>query len=166
LLAAGAGVVKIEQAGAPAQPEAIHSASPYRAAAVAEERRAGRPVFAYFTADWCLTCKLNERVVLEDAEVQGALARAGFAVFEADWTRRDESIRAELARFGRSGVPLYLLYPAAAGAPPLRLPELLSKESFLEALRDAAQGGPRVREVTVSPAQASMHSALASNGDL
>ena len=69
-------------------------------------------MFVYFTADWCLTCKVNERVVLDDAEVQDALAREGFAVFEADWTRRDESIRAELARFGRSGVPLYLLYPA------------------------------------------------------
>ena len=166
LLVAGAGVVKIDRAAAPLRPETSRSARPYQAAAIAEERRAGRPVFVYFTADWCLTCKLNERAVLEDAEVQGALARAGFAVFEADWTRRDESIRAELARFGRSGVPLYLLYPAAAGAPPLRLPELLSKGSFLEALRDAARDGPRVREVTVSPAQPSMHSALASNGDL
>jgi len=166
LLAAGVGVVKIDRAAAPPQPAASRSPRPYQAAAIAEERRAGRPVFAYFTADWCLTCKVNERVVLDDAEVQGALSRAGFAVFEADWTRRDESIRAELARFGRSGVPLYLLFPAAAGAPPLRLPELLSKGRFLEALRDTAQGGPRVREVTLSSAQTSMDSALASNGDL
>jgi thiol:disulfide interchange protein DsbD len=166
LLAAGAGVVGIDPAAAPVQPEASRSARAYEVAAIAEERRAGRPVFAYFTADWCLTCKLNERVVLGDAEVQSALARDGFAVFEADWTRRDEAIRAELARFGRSGVPLYLLFPAAAGAAPLRLPELLSKERFLEALRDTAQGGPRVRAITLSPAQASMDSALASNGEL
>jgi thiol:disulfide interchange protein DsbD len=166
LLVAGAGVVRIEQAAAPSQPEASGAPRAYQAAAVAEERRAGRPVFVYFTADWCLTCKVNERVVLADAEVQDTFAREGFAVFEADWTRRDEAIRAELARFGRSGVPLYLLYPAAAGAAPLRLPELLSKGSFLESLRDAARDGPRVREITLSPAQVSMDSALASNGVL
>jgi thiol:disulfide interchange protein DsbD len=164
LLVAGAGVVKIERA-AP-QPAADGSARPYQAAAVEDERRAGRPVFVYFTADWCLTCKVNERVVLSDDEVKGALAGANFAVFEADWTRRDESIRAELARFGRSGVPLYLLFPAAQGAPPLLLPELLSKTRFLEALHDVAQDGSRVREVTLSPAQASMDPAIASNGEL
>jgi thiol:disulfide interchange protein DsbD len=166
LLVAGAGVVSIDRAAPPTQPEASRAVRPYAAAAVAEERRAGRPVFVYFTADWCLTCKVNERLVLADAEVRGTLARAGFAVFEADWTRRDEAIRAELARFGRSGVPLYLLYPAAAGAAPLRLPELLTKTRFLEALRDAARDGPRVREVTLSPAQASISSKLASNGEL
>jgi hypothetical protein len=87
-------------------------------------------------------------------------------VFEADWTRRDEAIRAELARFGRSGVPLYLLYPAASGAPPLRLPELLSKQRFLDSLRDAARDASRVREITLSPARGSMDPALASNGVL
>jgi thiol:disulfide interchange protein DsbD len=165
LLATGMGVVKAERAQAPVPPDASGSARPYRAAAVAQEQRAGRPVFVYFTADWCLTCKVNERVVLADAEVREALARAGFAVFEADWTRRDESIRAELARFGRSGVPLYLLYPADADAPPILLPELLTKGRFLEALRNAAPDGPRVREITLSPAPGSMLMASAWNGD-
>jgi thiol:disulfide interchange protein DsbD len=138
LLAAGAGVVRVERAAAPPDAGAGRGAAVrvYDAAAVAQERRAGRPVFVYFTADWCLTCKVNERVVLDDAEVREALT--GFAVFEADWTRRDERIRAELARFGRSGVPLYLLFPADAAAPALRLPELLGKQGFLEALRAAA----------------------------
>jgi thiol:disulfide interchange protein DsbD len=164
LLAAGAGLVKVERA-AP-EPAASGSARPYQAAAVEDERRAGRPVFVYFTADWCLTCKVNERVVLADQEVQSALVGAGFAVFEADWTRRDERVRAELARFGRSGVPLYLLFPAAADAPPRLLPELLSKSAFLEALHEVARDGTRVREVTLSPAQASMDPAIASNQGL
>jgi thiol:disulfide interchange protein DsbD len=164
LLVAGAGVVKVERAAPEEQAAEGGYPRAYQAAAVAEQQRAGRPVFAYFTADWCLTCKLNERVVLSDAEVQRALARQGYAVFEADWTRRDESIRAELARFGRSGVPLYLLFPPEAGAPPRLLPELLSKGGFLEALHAVAQDGTRVREVTLSPAPAPIHAAIASNG--
>ena len=152
LLVAGAGVVSVERSAAPREPVARREGAPrpYEAAAVEAERRAGRPVFVYFTADWCLTCKVNERVVLDDAAVRAALA--GFAVFEADWTRRDERIRAELARFGRSGVPLYLLYPPGADSAPVRLPELLSKQHFLVALRDAARGDSRVREVTLPPA--------------
>jgi thiol:disulfide interchange protein DsbD len=164
LLVAGAGVVKVERAAPEQEAAASEGPRAYQAAAIAEQQRAGRPVFAYFTADWCLTCKLNERVVLSDAEVRRALTRQDFAVFEADWTRRDESIRAELARFGRSGVPLYLLFPPEAGAPPRLLPELLSKGGFLEALHAVAQDGPRVRGVTLSPAPAPIPSALASNG--
>jgi thiol:disulfide interchange protein DsbD len=164
LLVAGAGFVSIERDEPPAQAAANSPARPYQASAIEDERRAGRPVFAYFTADWCLTCKLNERVVLADAEVESALARAGFAVFEADWTRRDESIRAELARFGRSGVPLYLLFPPEADAPPLRLPELLTKARFLEALHAVAPDGTRVREVTLSSVPAPIHSAFAADG--
>ena len=156
LLVAGAGVVSVERSAAPREPVASDAGAPrpYDAAAVEAERRAGRPVFVYFTADWCLTCKVNERVVLDDAAVRAALA--GFAVFEADWTRRDERIRAELARFGRSGVPLYLLYPPGGDSAPVRLPELLSKQQFLVALREAARGGSRVREVTLSLAQKPM----------
>jgi thiol:disulfide interchange protein DsbD len=67
----------------------------------------------YFTADWCLTCKANERLVLHSERVQAELARRRFAVLKADWTHRDEAIRAELARFGKAGVPLYLWFPDA-----------------------------------------------------
>jgi thiol:disulfide interchange protein DsbD len=166
LLVAGAGVVRVERATALREPAASDERTPrpYEAAAVAAERRAGRPVFVYFTADWCLTCKLNERLVLDDASVRDALA--GFAVFEADWTRRDERIRAMLARFGRSGVPLYLLYPPGGDGAPVRLPELLSKQHFLEALREAARGGSRVREVTILRARTSIFWWLASNREL
>ena len=68
----------------------------------------------------------------------GELERLDVAVFEADWTRRDAAIRAELARFGRAGVPMYLLYnPDAPGQPEL-LPELLTVDLFVAALRRAA----------------------------
>jgi thiol:disulfide interchange protein/DsbC/DsbD-like thiol-disulfide interchange protein len=156
LLVAGAGVVSVEREANPSDPATrdADAPRPYEDAAVTEELRAGRPVFVYFTADWCLTCKVNERVVLDDDAVRAALA--DFAVFEADWTRRDERIRAALARFGRSGVPLYLLYSPGGESAPVRLPELLSKPLFLEALRVAAGADSRVREVTVSPAQKPM----------
>ncbi|MGH8801113.1 MAG: protein-disulfide reductase DsbD family protein, partial [Casimicrobiaceae bacterium] len=70
----------------------------------------GRPVFVDFTAAWCITCQLNERLVLDDARVRDAFARSGVALLRADWTRRDPAITEALARLGRSGVPAYVLY--------------------------------------------------------
>jgi thiol:disulfide interchange protein DsbD len=136
-----------------ASPNWIHSES--AAAAAAEPRAAwqpaelarlraeGRPVLVVFTADWCLTCKVNEQTVLESEAVQSALVAGGYTVLEADWTRRDEAIRRELARYGKAGVPLYLVYQPGAAEPQV-LPELLSVERMLAALevreRDHAQG--------------------------
>jgi thiol:disulfide interchange protein DsbD len=111
----------------------------FDAAAVAAEVAAGRPAFVYFTADWCVTCKLNERLVLSDARVHEALRELGVGVWRADWTRRDEAIRAELARFGRAGVPAYLVYAAGSPGAPRVLPELLSVDLLVGALRDAAR---------------------------
>jgi thiol:disulfide interchange protein DsbD len=106
--------------------------------AVDDALAGGNAVFVSFTADWCITCKLNERVVLADEQVQAEFDRLGIATFKADWTRRDEAIRQELARFGRAGVPLYLVYsPGRAGEPAL-LPELLTVDRVLRALNDAA----------------------------
>ncbi len=108
----------------------------YRREGVQAARSAGRPAFVYFTADWCLTCKANERLVLRDPAVQAALAAHDVAVFRADWTRRDDAIRAELARFGRAGVPLYVLHGAGPDAEPRVLPELLTKGLLLAALEE------------------------------
>jgi thiol:disulfide interchange protein DsbD len=105
---------------------------------LARLREAGRPVVVVFTADWCLTCKWNERTVLESEPVRAALARGGFALLRADWTRRDEAIRRELARFGRAGVPLTLVYHPGAEHPQL-LPDLLTVEGMLAAL-EAGEG--------------------------
>lgn len=106
---------------------------------VAREVAAGRPAFVYFTADWCLTCKLNERAVLNNERIQQALKEHDSAIFKADWTLRDETIRTELARFGRAGVPLYLLYDPARPGRPRVLPELLSVDLVLDALAELGE---------------------------
>ena len=90
--------------------------------------------FVVFTADWCITCKVNERFVLADERVEAAFDAGGYVRFKGDWTARDEAIRQELARHGRAGVPLYLVYRPGQGAAPNVLPELLSVDGLLEAL--------------------------------
>jgi len=105
---------------------------------VSEELREGRPVFVYFTADWCITCKVNERVVLADPAIRDELNRLRVASFKGDWTHRDETIRAELARFGKAGVPLYLVYDPDRPEEPVILPEVLTVQLLLEALREVS----------------------------
>ncbi len=107
---------------------------PWSPTEVAAALAAGRPSFVVFTADWCITCQVNERTVLERAEIRAALAERDFALFKADWTRRDETIRRELAKFGRAGVPLYLVYSPDAPTQPRVLSELLSQSEVLAAL--------------------------------
>jgi thiol:disulfide interchange protein DsbD len=99
----------------------------------------GQPVLVVFSAEWCITCKVNERVVLQDQRVTSELERLDVRVFKADWTRRDDTIRAELARHGRAGVPMYLIYDPRSPDQPAQLPELLSVGVMVESLRAAAQ---------------------------
>ena len=79
-------------------------------ARLAELRAQGKPVFLYFTADWCLTCKANEAAAIDRAEVAQAFAKAGVTVMVGDWTNADPAIGRFLESQGRSGVPLYLWY--------------------------------------------------------
>ena len=83
-----------------------------------------RPVFVYFTADWCLTCKVNERAALDQDEVAEAFRARGIRVLVGDWTRGDAAIGRFLERHGRSGVPLYLYY--APGGEAEMLPQILT----------------------------------------
>ncbi|MGH0033528.1 MAG: protein-disulfide reductase DsbD family protein [Myxococcota bacterium] len=131
-------LVRLEPAPADASQDAHGIWTPYDARALGAELEAGRPAFVVFTADWCITCKVNERAVIADEAIQTALRDLDFAVFRADWTRRDDAIRAELARFGRAGVPLYLVYRPGEPAQPVMLPELLSVDGLRAALHDAA----------------------------
>jgi len=82
------------------------------------------PVFVYFTADWCLTCKANEAAAIDRDEVQAAFRKAGVRVFSADWTNGDPAITRFLEARGRAGVPLYLWYEP--GRPPEELPQILT----------------------------------------
>jgi len=113
---------------------------PWAPASIEAALGAGEPVLVVFSADWCITCKMNERVVLRSERVERELDRLGVRVFKADWTRRDETIRRELARHGRAGVPLYLVYDPRRPDEPEVLPELLSAGDLVETLRAAARG--------------------------
>lgn len=97
-------------------------------------RAAGRPVFLDFTADWCLTCKVNERVTFADDAVKRRLSSGQVALVRADWTARDSVIGRAVASFGRSGIPLYVLYPADGTKPGVVLPEVLTPGILLGAL--------------------------------
>jgi thiol:disulfide interchange protein DsbD len=106
---------------------------PWSPERVAAATAAGRPVFVDFTAAWCVTCQFNKRTTLADARVLDDFARRRVLLLRADWTRRDAAITAELARLGRSGVPVYALY-APASARPTLLGEILSVDEVREAL--------------------------------
>ena len=107
----------------------IVPSQPFSAAALAAAQASGKPVFVWMTADWCLTCKVNERVAIEREDTRAAFARAGVMVLKGDWTRRDPEITRYLAGRGAAGVPLYVWYPGGAAAP-VTLPQLLTPESL------------------------------------
>jgi len=109
--------------GTPSAEGSALGAEPFSEARLAALRAQG-PVFVYFTADWCLTCKVNERAVLDRAEVAEHFRARGVRTLVGDWTRGDPAITAFLARHGRSGVPLYLYY--APGREAEVLPHLLT----------------------------------------
>ena len=96
-------------------------------------RAANKPVFLYFTADWCLTCKANEAAAIERAEVRAAFEKAGVTVMMGDWTNADPAITRFLEAQGRSGVPLYLWY--APGKEAQTLPQLLTPSTLTGLVR-------------------------------
>src|SRR5262249_19742069 len=98
----------------------------------------GHSVFVDFTAAWCLTCKFNEANVLESTEVREAFQRYAVIKLKADWTNGDPVITKLLQRFGRPGVPLYVLYPGK-NEEPIVFPEVLTKGMVLEKLEIAAR---------------------------
>ncbi|WP_263854062.1 protein-disulfide reductase DsbD family protein [Sphingomonas parva] len=100
-------------------------AEPFSEQRLAALRAEGRPVFVYFTADWCVTCKVNEKAVLARDEVAEAFETRDVAVLVGDWTRGDAEIGRFLEKHDRSGVPLYLWYAPRAAAPKV-LPQILT----------------------------------------
>jgi thiol:disulfide interchange protein DsbD len=108
---------------------------PFSQARLDALRGAGTPVFVDFTADWCITCKVNERIALDDPAVRRAFADRGVVALKGDWTRRDAEITRLLEANGRAGVPLYLFYPKTVpnGGPadPVVLPQILTADAVL-----------------------------------
>ncbi len=152
IVVSGIGVVATDEdpgADVPALP----GAREWSRTDVAQALRVGRPALVVFTADWCITCKANERLVLSDPRVHEALA--GFEVFVGDWTERDAAIAEELARHGRSGVPFYAIH--VPDQRPTILPELLQTDTVLEALARAERAAT-VSRVTRAAHAGSMQS--------
>lgn len=117
------------------QPDETRStadASSWSTDKVAQLRAQGQPVFLNVTADWCITCLANEKLVLDTDATRELFERHNIAYLKADWTRPDPAIEALLESFGRSGVPLYVLYPANLQQPPVVLSQILRPSSFKE----------------------------------
>lgn len=109
---------------------------PYSEAALHEALAAGSAVFVDFTADWCLSCKFNEKTAIERPAVAAAFRSQGIVPFKGDWTDKDPAISAALRAFGRAGVPFYVFYPAGKPNAPVILPELLTESLLLETLKN------------------------------
>ncbi|NKI35192.1 hypothetical protein HFP89_08435 [Wenzhouxiangella sp. XN79A] len=118
---------------------ATAGAEPWSAERLAElNADPARGVLVNMTADWCVTCKVNEAVALSTDTVQDALDAYGFEYLVGDWTRRDPAITGYLETFGRNGVPLYVVYPPGPDPRPVVLPQLLTPGAVAAALREAA----------------------------
>ncbi len=107
-----------------ASPQNVLKSEPFTEARLTALQQEARPVFVYFTADWCVTCKVNEKGALERDQVAEAFAKSQVAVLVGDWTRGDAAIGRFLEKHGRSGVPLYLYYEP--GKPVEILPQVLT----------------------------------------
>ncbi|MBA2304131.1 MAG: thioredoxin family protein, partial [Acidobacteria bacterium] len=101
----------------------------------------GETVFIDFTADWCWSCKVNERTVLASSGVQARLRDLNVTTVKADWTRRNPEITRLLAKFGRVGVPFYVVFPANRLSQPVALSEIITPASVIDALDRA---GPSI----------------------
>ena len=123
-------VRSVSTASAAAKSTAYEPWSEDRLAALRSE---GRTVFVNFTADWCITCKVNEHGSLASDAVRRAFAAENVVWLEGDWTRSDPAITTALEKFGRSGVPLYLVYPK--GGEPKVLPQFLTPDLIITALK-------------------------------
>jgi thiol:disulfide interchange protein len=107
--------------------ESILASQTFSEQALVDARGSGKPVFLYFTADWCVTCKVNEASSIERESTRAAFEKAGVITIVGDWTRRDAGITQFLTGQGAAGVPLYLWYAPGAQRPE-QLPQVLTPD--------------------------------------
>mgnify|MGYP003672066898 CR=1 FL=1 len=123
----------------------------YRPARLSALQAEGRVVFINLTAAWCITCKVNEQVALKSPLVAEAMARKGVVYMKGDWTNQDADISALLQRYGRAGVPLYLLIePADAAGGGQVLPQILTEAILLDAFEALPDPAPRRKAGTTA----------------
>ena len=139
VLATGAGLLAALAIAAVVWPQdkaAELPSEPYSAARLTELRSQGRPVFVNYTAAWCVSCQVNDKVALSTRKVVQAFARHKVAYLKADWTKHDAGIAADLASHGRAAVPLYLVY-GTKGGDGVILPSILTPDIVVKAVEAA-----------------------------
>lgn len=135
VLSAACAVLLFAAASSPLfrQPDAaVQAADAWSPQAVENALKAGKPVFVDFTASWCVTCQANKIAVLDREDIREAFKQHGVVFLVADWTNQNPDITQALESFGRSGVPLYILYSPEGKT--TVLPELLTKNIVIGAL--------------------------------
>jgi thiol:disulfide interchange protein len=117
--------------------QAVGGAERWSDARTAHYLQQGKPVFVYFTADWCLTCKVNEAAAIDRGEVREAFRKANVQVLAGDWTNGDPAITRFIESRGRAGVPYYLWY--APGKPAEELPQVLTPSLLIARARSVTR---------------------------
>ena len=112
-----------------------HNWRPYSPATLTELRQEGKPVFVNITADWCITCLANEKLTLDTELVKQALLDQGIVYLKGDWTNHDPVITQLLSQYQRTGIPLYLYFPAGSNSQAQVLPQILTSDSLLAVLK-------------------------------
>lgn len=114
----------------------VRNWEPYSSDRLAQLLASEKPVFINFTAAWCISCLVNEKVALSQTSVLDTFKRVGITYLKGDWTNRDPEITQMLSEFGRSGVPLYIFYPGGSSTKPVVLPQILTPDIVIRAVSD------------------------------
>ncbi len=133
----GYGLLPLSKVLAEAPKNSAISWQPYTLESLQNALNAKKTVLLDFTADWCLTCKVNEKTVLDSQPVTDKLKALHVVTLQADWTTQNPAISKLLAKFNRSGVPLYIIFPGKDSNKPIVLPEVITQDIVLKALDDA-----------------------------
>ena len=113
----------------------------------------GKTVFVDFTADWCLTCKTNERVAIKTRDVSDLVRDYGIVPLKADWTEESDEIKDMLNLLGRNSIPVYAIFPADRPNQPIVFSDLVTKGQVLARLREAGPSKDASSRTALKPAR-------------